>query len=84
MCIRDSEYIGKQIDETLEEDGVAALFISEDHRVQFPSDIQVFYVSPPSQNQLKQSIVGLIQKSFEKSQMEPDEEVSNNTDKEVE
>jgi len=78
------EYIGKQIDETLEEDGVAALFISEDHRVQFPSDIQVFYVSPPSQNQLKQSIVGLIQKSFEESQIEPDEEVSNNTDKEVE
>ena len=78
------EYIGKQIDETLEEDGVAALFISEDHRVQFPSDIQVFYVSPPSQNQLKQSIVGLIQRSFEESQIDPDEEVSNNTDKEVE
>ena len=78
------EYIGKQIDETLEEDEVAALFISEDHRVQFPSDIQVFYVSPPSQNQLKQSIVGLIQKSFEESQIDPDEEVSNNTDKEVE
>lgn len=78
------EYIGKQIDETLEEDGVAALFISEDHRVQFPSDIQVFYVSPPSQNQLKQSIVGLIQKSFEESQIDPGEEVSNNTDKEVE
>jgi len=41
-------------------------------------------VSPPSQNQLKQSIVGLIQKSFEESQIDPDEEVSNNTDKEVE
>lgn len=78
------EYIGKQIDETLEEDGVAALFISEDHRVQFPSDIQVFYVSPPSQNQLKQLIVGLIQKSFEESQIDPGEEVSKNTDKEVE
>ena len=78
------EYIGKQIDETLEEDGVAALFISEDHRVQFPSDIQVFYVSPPSQNQLKQSIINLMQKSFEESQADPNEEVSNNTDKEVE
>ena len=78
------EYIGNQIDETLEEDGVAALFISEDHRVQFPSDIQVFYVSPPSQNQLKQSIVSLIQKSFEESQTDPNEEVLNEIDKEAE
>ena len=78
------EYIGNQIDETLEEDEVAALFISEDHRVQFPSDIQVFYVSPPSQNQLKQSIVSLIQKSFEESQIDPSEEVLNDTDKEAE
>jgi hypothetical protein len=78
------EYIGIVFDETLEEDGVAALFISEDHRVQFPSDIQVFYVSPPSQNQLKQSIISLMQKSFEESQTDPNEEVSNNTDKEVE
>ena len=77
-------HIGAKIDEVLEEDGVAALFISEDHRVQFPSDIQVFYVSPPTQNQLKQSVLDLIQKSFEENQPEPQEHPSNSNEKEVE
>ena len=77
-------HIGSKIDEVLEEDGVAALFISEDHRVQFPSDIQVFYVSPPTQNQLKQSVVDLIQKSFEENQPEPQEQPSSANQKEVE
>ena len=63
---------------------MAALFISEDHRVQFPSDIQVFYVSPPTQNQLKQSVVDLIQKSFEENQPEPQEPTSSANQKEVE
>ena len=77
-------HIGAKIDEVLEEDGVAALFIAEDHRVQFPSDIQVFYVSPPTQNQLKQSVLDLIQKSFEENQPEPQEHPSNSNEKEVE
>jgi len=77
-------HIGAKIDEILEEDGVAALFISEDHRVQFPSDIQVFYVSPPTQNQLKQSVVDLIQKSFEENQPEVHEDSSSSNEKEVE
>ena len=77
-------HIGAKIDEVLEEDGVAALFIAEDHRVQFPSDIQVFYVSPPTQNQLKQSVLDLIQKSFEENQSEPHEHPSNSNEKEVE
>ena len=77
-------HIGAKIDEVLEEDGVAALFIAEDHRVQFPSDIQVFYVSPPTQNQLKQSVLDLIQKSFEENQPESQEHPSNSNEKEVE
>ena len=36
------------------------LFISEGHTVQFPSDIQVFYVSPPSSNQLKAAVNELL------------------------
>ncbi len=31
----------------------AVLFIREDHKVQFPSDVQVFYVAPPSLDALK-------------------------------
>lgn len=42
------EHIGNRIDTTLGENEIGVLFIGQDHRVQFPSDIQVFYVSPPS------------------------------------
>jgi hypothetical protein len=41
------EHIAKRIDETLEDDEVAILFIREGHRVQFPADIEVFSVTPP-------------------------------------
>ena len=51
-----NEKIAENIDEVLEDDGIGVLFISEDHRVQFPADIQVFYVSPPTQNEIKQAI----------------------------
>jgi len=42
------EHIAKIIDETLKEDEAALLFIREGHRVQFPSDIEVFSVAPPA------------------------------------
>ena len=45
---RRYEYIAERIDSTLEEDGVGLLLISERHSVQFPPDIEVFYVSPPA------------------------------------
>ena len=47
------EQIGKGIDESLKESESGILFIGEDHRVQFPSDIQVFYVAPPALDALK-------------------------------
>ncbi|MHB1159872.1 MAG: hypothetical protein ACYC66_04065 [Chloroflexota bacterium] len=45
---RRFEVMARRIDETLKAEEAGLLFISEDHRVQFPSDIQVFYVSPPA------------------------------------
>ncbi len=42
------EHMAERIDATLGENEIGLLFIGQDHRVQFPSDIQVFYVSPPS------------------------------------
>ena len=45
---RRYEHIGARIDETLQGHESGALFIREEHGVQFPTDIQVFYVSPPS------------------------------------
>ena len=41
------EHICQRIDQTLGENQIGVLFIGQDHRVQFPADIQVFYVSPP-------------------------------------
>ena len=32
------------------------LFIREDHGVQFPSDVQIFYVAPPALDRLKRWI----------------------------
>jgi hypothetical protein len=50
------ERLGKGIDETLKGSESGILFIREDHRVQFPSDIQVFYVAPPALDALKRWI----------------------------
>ena len=47
------EHIAARIDETLEQGQVGVLFVREDHRVQFPSDVQIFYVAPPSLDSIK-------------------------------
>ncbi len=46
------EFIGNRINETLGEDSAAILFIRENHRVQFPSDIEVFSVAPPALDEI--------------------------------
>ncbi len=46
------EHIGKRIDETLEGDEAAILFIREGHMVQFPKDVEVFSVAPPALNEI--------------------------------
>jgi hypothetical protein len=46
------EYIARRIDETLKDKEAAILFIREGHRIQFPSDIEVFSVSPPALDEI--------------------------------
>jgi len=46
------EHIANRINETLGEDNSAILFIRENHRVQFPSDIEVFSVAPPALDEI--------------------------------
>ena len=53
---RRFEHIGARIDETLKDGQAGVLFIREDHRIQFPPDIQVFYVAPPTLDALKRWI----------------------------
>ena len=52
------EHIASKIDEALKEEEVGALFIREEHKVQFPDDVQVFYVAPPALDALKRWIDG--------------------------
>jgi hypothetical protein len=49
-------HISDTIDSKLLVNEIGLLFISEDHKIQFASDIQVFYVSPPSFNKIKQAL----------------------------
>ena len=45
---RRYDSIASRIDGMLSEDQMAVLFIGQGHQVQFPGDLQVFYVAPPS------------------------------------
>jgi hypothetical protein len=49
---RRYELVAKRIDETLGPEEAGLLFASEDHRIQFPSDIKVFYVAPPALDEI--------------------------------
>ena len=42
------EHIAQQIDQTLQPDETGLLLINERHQVQFPTDIEVFYIAPPA------------------------------------
>jgi hypothetical protein len=48
-----NEYIARKINETLKTDEIGLLFMRENHQVQFPPDIQVFYVAPPALDEIK-------------------------------
>ena len=50
------EHTGSRIDDTLKEEEAGILFCREDHRIQFPEDIQVFFVAPPALDALKRWI----------------------------
>ena len=50
------EHIGSRVDETLGEGEAGVIFVREDHRIQWPSDIQVFFVAPPALDALKRWI----------------------------
>jgi hypothetical protein len=48
-----NDYIARKIDETLGENEIGLILMRENHQVQFPPDIQVFYVAPPALDELK-------------------------------
>jgi len=46
------EHISKRVDKTLQADEIAVLFIREGSMIQFPKDVEVFSVSPPSLDEI--------------------------------
>jgi hypothetical protein len=62
-----NEYIATKIDETLKTDEIGILLMRENHQLQFPSDIQVFYVSPPALDEIKRWLRELQAKPTEES-----------------
>ena len=65
------EHIAARIDETLQEDESAVLVIGDNHRVQFPNDIQVFYIAPPALNDLRRWIDDRIREGAQPDEKEP-------------
>ncbi len=47
-----NEYIIKKIDENLQQDEIGILIMRENHQLQFPADIQIFYVAPPALDEI--------------------------------
>jgi hypothetical protein len=50
---RRFDAIGQRIDTMVKENQTAVLVITPDHQVQFPPDMQVFYVAPPALNEIE-------------------------------
>lgn len=49
---RRHELMIQRLDQTLQPEESALLFVSEEHRLQFPPDVRVFYVSPPALDEI--------------------------------
>jgi hypothetical protein len=47
-----NEFMAKKISETLKDDEAGLLFIREEHSVQFPSEIEVFSIFPPTLDEI--------------------------------
>lgn len=66
------EHIASRVDESLGEGEAGVIFVREDQRIQWPSDIQVFYVAPPALDALKRWIDDQI-RTVPQSPTEPEE-----------
>ena len=57
---RRNEHFIQRIDETLGEDEVGLLLVNERHQLQFPQDIEVFYVAPPALDEYRRWVQGYV------------------------
>jgi hypothetical protein len=46
------DHLSKRLGESLGQEETGLLLIGEDHKIQFPADVEVFYVSPPALDEI--------------------------------
>jgi len=80
---RRNEHIAKQIDETLKGGETGVLLLREGHQVQFPSDIQVFYIAPPALDEIKRWIRARETEIETKGETESEAKAETETEKET-
>jgi hypothetical protein len=68
------QHISTRIDETLGPDESAAIFMREGHRIQYPADIEVFYVAPPSLDAIRRTMRDLEEKMLAKREHDGEHE----------
>ena len=73
---RRNEHFTQRIDETLGEDEVGLLLVGERHHLQFPQDIEVFYVAPPALDEYRRWVDAWLARQRAAQADEGDEEGS--------
>jgi len=48
-----NQFIIKKLEDTLKDTDIGILVMAEGHHIQFPQDMRIFYVSPPSLDEIK-------------------------------
>jgi hypothetical protein len=83
-----NEAIARKIEESLKENEIGVALMRENHHVQFPPDIQVFYVAPPALDEIKRWLreyeSKAVQEAAEEAKKEPDKEPEKEPDKKTE
>ena len=69
-----NEGIANRIKDSIQSNEVGILLISDGHQVQFPADLEVFYVAPPALDEFRQWLQMWVQKQRTEysSQAQPD------------
>lgn len=68
---RRNQSIAKKIDDTLKEGDVGILLMREGHEIQFPPDIEVFYIAPPRLDEIKRWLRDREKRLLERLEKEP-------------
>ena len=77
------QHIAQQIDQTLQADETGLLLINERHQVQFPTDIEVFYIAPPALDEYRRWVQNWVARQ-ERAAEEVVEQVNGGDDGDVE